>query len=1372
MAIQAKSRRRLLLLLALVLTAGGVGAALFASRHDALDEEARLARTSGIQAYEDGDYTQAVRALGRFLRRLDPDPEALLRYAQAILRLPDVNEEYVHSAMASLRRCIKMEPDNRLARRTLLDLYVQQRAYSEAIVQTDWFLEREADHEHALLVKAELLARMRRFEDAQAVLEPHTSPGSPRLRQHLEYLTILSLLETDPAEIAARAREVQQQHASDPRFQLLTAHAQLLAGEREKARAALALLVPIARTDANFGRTLMPHLDAARMPVEALDTLSAIPASDLDTLVRVEIVRRHWELGRRDLVPELVATWKTEPETMATPVLGYQALALSRLGRREEAAPLVEVLAGRKKQKLARGWTQLLRTVMDEASTSVADRILACREAVDTDPLNALSRFELGRAYRAAGEDELAIREFAEAARLAPSWSEPASVGANLLVKNGRLAEAIHSARVADALQTKDPGVALLLALLKSADQPGRSLQERLLLALDAADMVPTSVLPMRVSLLASLGRTDDAKRLIREALAAEHSTPDTLLACAGLSRVANLGLDEACIERCEALFGQLPATALMRARRLADREGAGAGLSLLSAQRTASEKDAASWDVAEASFLDATGDSAGAEKAWRRAADSGAAKPRLLRSILDRSAPWGDRAFVRDLIGKLRVATHEACLWWRIHEARHLLEAGGSEADAEKAVETLEWVIKAAPEQPDARLLLARAHDRMGRVQEALDQLLVARRHLAESVALELQIAGLHQRLGKGLSARNVLTRLLQGGRARARDRVAIAAMFARLGDGAAVAELLDPMDEATDAPAVTQRRAELYAAVGAHRKADRLIRVVLGKDENPRALLLAAGLAEMLNDSSRTEQLLERVRATTPDALVRERSLAAHHKRMGRIGLAEIHERRVVAFDGAEREDWLLLLSSLVRQGKSEALSAVVAKGVENGALAAESPPLKEAVLRIAASHPSRVALGVAYVEASGERRGVAERGLELLATAEGGELPDELRKLAGANAGFFELQLAVAEALQSARMYEDALTIYRTLKLQRPSSPEPARLMAYCYRALDRPMLAARAAQEWRDRSRAGRALEADIFLTEQSQANEALTLMEPYVEPAIARGHTKVLVLYGEALLRLGDRSRVDAFRRRSLSAKPGALRAWVFLAGLAAPMGHAELARAWLENDVFSGNAVPGELSIELAAAWQAIGRAQQDEGTAKRVTRLLERAAAGEPSAGDWERIGTIYELAGDTRRAEAAYREAVKRDRTRLVALNNLAMILVNAGKAEEALPLATALVRMRPRSAEARDTLAAAHRRLGALTAALREFEHARDLEPTNARWAVRILEVVHAQGDPQEAQRLLDELEAIYPRSAMTLPIRKAWDKVAAAIAAAGD
>ncbi|SDZ72912.1 tetratricopeptide repeat protein [Rubrimonas cliftonensis] len=257
--------------------------------------------------------------------------------------------------------------------------------------------------------------------------------------------------------------------------------------------------------------------------------------------------------------------------------------------------------------------------------------------------------------------------------------------------------------------------------------------------------------------------------------------------------------------------------------------------------------------------------------------------------------------------------------------------------------------------------------------------------------------------------------------------------------------------------------------------------------------------------------------------------------------------------------------------------------------------------------------------------------------------------------------------------------------------------------------------------------------------------------------------------GRALLAIGRPAEAVDAAERAIEAENGASAATLMLAARARlAAGEADAAAdaarrlvalhpdepaAWREQSTILG--ALGRYDAALAASDAGLARFPEDaamlRGRSLANLRLGRLDAAAADAAGaaavapDWLEprylLGVIEEARGDAVAAEAAYRAALAVAPDHALSLNNLAMLRLRAGAAEEALPLAQRSVSLAGVAATY-DTLAqvlAASDRLGEALGAQREAVRL-DANDIGAR--LRLATYVAASGDVEAARAVLRE------------------------------
>ena len=504
---------------------------------------------------------------------------------------------------------------------------------------------------------------------------------------------------------------------------------------------------------------MMRDLTRAGMSREMLRMLEGLPPPLLDRAMRTALADLLWQVDRADEIPGQVERWAAKPETLSNSTLGYLTLIHARDGRHEEAdraAGLIQDRRLKRTDRSAKAWAVLLGPIVAAGAdrAPARQRIEAAHAALRENPGFAVAWDMLAEAYREVGEDELALRSYFEAARLAPLWASPVERAAKVLLRAGALREASEASEQAILRSSRDPDILLLRTMADSEDDAslGDSPRERVRAALlHNADL--GSVPDVRRRALALLVMQDPhrpADDQVREfgqlVLEPEASTSrDTLLACADVaSRTAELRpLAQRCLKHYESKFGATPVLARSWADLAARTEddargidsppefGTEAGLQAFERCRArASDSGEPEWIAAKAVFLEGSrGDLHEARRAWLSLGDATIGSARLIRQALDSRAIWEKLEteevldFVKALTQQLKDLTGERALWYRLYEARLLVEAKG-DAAKKQAGEILEGLLLDMPEFQDARPVLAEVYRELDGEDAALDEL------------------------------------------------------------------------------------------------------------------------------------------------------------------------------------------------------------------------------------------------------------------------------------------------------------------------------------------------------------------------------------------------------------------------------------------------------------------------------------------------------------------------------------------------------------------------------------------------------------------------------------------------------------------------
>lgn len=159
---------------------------------------------------------------------------------------------------------------------------------------------------------------------------------------------------------------------------------------------------------------------------------------------------------------------------------------------------------------------------------------------------------------------------------------------------------------------------------------------------------------------------------------------------------------------------------------------------------------------------------------------------------------------------------------------------------------------------------------------------------------------------------------------------------------------------------------------------------------------------------------------------------------------------------------------------------------------------------------------------------------------------------------------------------------------------------------------------------------------------------------------------------------------------------------------------------------------------KAASPWSDLGSLLMSQGDLENAEKALRSAALyAEPGfAGPYYNLGNLLRLRGALTEAEQAYGEALARQPNHAGSLHNLALSLLERGRAQAALPLAQAQRTVAPDKADAHFLEGNILRSLGQLTAALACYDKAIALAPQHAPYHVNRGNLLTEQGRAVEA------------------------------------
>lgn len=1367
MAIRAKTRRRLVLLLAVTAIIGVLLTLFVTVRRAGIARELEQRRTAGIQAARDGRFLEALPHMDRVIRdrpeQADNDAELLYWFAQTqqAVPAPDGSAQHLRRAAIALKRVTELDPQNEQAARQLLDVLVELRQGSEALSTADKLLETDPDNPHLLHSRALALVWLGRFPEAAEALEQLIEQNPQHAMGPFLLAQVHVRLQRTPQQIVAWAADLEGRYPDEPRFDLLLAYAYRLAQDTAASRAAVSKLLDWTPTDPEIVTLFTRQLVATGYLDEALAVLRRADAAAANPEIRRQLAQRLWELGLHEQVLELLANLDPERRTTPPQLIAHKAMAHYALAQQQAGDALVAALEQRQRDPKARSWALALRAAAFESGQTHQAMDLA-RQATGLDADNVFAWWVLGQAYAQLGERDLAVENLRRAAGAAPLWPLPHIQMARLLAEGGRVNEAVQTAQWARTLAPRSiqAAIALVNAWAAAIDAGvNNQVDELLRLTTDllrAADTVPGDVLRIHATLLLRADRPGDAAAAIESALASDAPLADTTwLALAAISRRGNMGLEAACLARAERAGGRTPELLLRQAQAVRHEQGDEAALELIDqALAQASADDRYLWQAAKARFLSEI-DVERATAVWREIAADHRDNLRATQLILDAEPAWRDRELINQAIDRLRAQTGDASRAWRIYRARWLIGGSGSDSDYTQALSLLDNIMSASPDLVEPRLLAAVCHEQLGNFTQATEQLATAVNLRPTLLAPRLDYARLLLDQGQNVVATNQLDHVLAQADLVPALRRQAAALLARAGRIQRATAILEQMSEHDpDDQQSLLLLANLYRRAEEPQKAAAICAHLLENPSGPAVEFAADFYASrgQLREAHAAMDLLDGLDLPPGTAQLIRANFAIRHETVDQA-LTQLHQATRIA--PGSTHAWHGLLALSVKAGRGEEAVAAIdhgLKAIPQDEWLNRMRPHAALIRDYAADETARPVV-VALVEEPG-RTAEAVETLTTIRRAQQDAIPDDqlltqLRALANRYPRFLAVQTLVVRKLLAAGRSAEAANLAQRAMQAFPSSVEPAWMAAEALAAAGQWSEAMGVAQEWRRRS-SNRPLAADLMIAEAEiqldAADRAAQRMQQYVDRALANPEVfaPVLVRQARALIAAGAEQQAADLLAPLLSVNADWRETWVRLAVLAIE-NPADAAR-WLDQAAAATPDDDDRGQAMLARAWYTLGqRSGQQTFLDRGRDMLVQQANRPDATMLQLFNLALVFEMEDRLDEAEQWYRKALAVQPEATPVLNNLAMVKIKQGRdLRQAVDLAREALRLyRSDFPPYLDTMAVAYSGLGEHDKAVEALRRAVALDPATPDWRARLAKELAATGEREEAGRIAAQL-----------------------------
>jgi tetratricopeptide (TPR) repeat protein/DNA-binding SARP family transcriptional activator len=1197
---------RLVVLSASVIGAGALLGGAYTGMKIYRSHQHEQLKPKGLAALKAGELVPALNMLGSYLNWNQNDMEVLKTYAELREKLPQPGYRHIAEAIPLYRRLAAINPSDLSYRQKLLKLYFNGNMNTEMIQGGDELVRQVGPEllgkpqseltkmDVDELVNAEIQALQKKYAVAAGTGnwndEARTRYVDPMIDAlHYKTEALLRMLKPQDAEHAARELValdpkvpesgdllLRSMYASKDPQAAIVAQVNAVIKGREDQAASLILKARMyavqgdldaAKKEATRAAKLeMPTEELARSAADLLDRFeefdlargvidAAVAKFHSDDLQEEYFRRMIYREQYKQASDELGAIDISKRASLT----GLRIFAMWQYGeqltnagnkadgdhQKDSAKLLLKPLdlCAEKWDLRAKSWGDVLRLMYFTPKARERDLVDACKDAASGDIQNPLFAWLLGNALEATGDSNEAVRQWARASQLAPSWSRPLYTAAYHFMRVGDAVDALLLARKADVrLPDQKENLVLIAQAWGNAlgapnvDSPANLLK----FIADHPEQLKNDprVAPLRVVLLARTNQAAAAGSLVEEIIGRATAADGGLLLSLGAAcREARLEkrLQEACFAKYEQQQGPTVDVAVARCQQMliaakeaeskrntaqADARDATAAGDSAAAQRFTAEAAAQAavqkqmetaartefenrakvasgasdevrerWDLARCQLLEALKDPEAHDR-WKALADGRPQNLKLQWSTVSAASVHEDHALLGALLDRIKTLEIEPTLRWRVQKGDWLIREG-SAASLDKAVSLMRETAAAWQGSVQARQELAAAYVAVGNRSAALAELTRAAELEPQNVDVQLNLADLY------LQQKDVARATEQLKKATAvplseQQQLRAGMLLAQAGDRKASSDLLLNVSGSSN-PMVLQLQAQLLWQKGDKHGALPKYQRILDTDAAPQMIQQALGFFRSLQNDL-DPQLRQAGEEGLKTGLAKLGSIkgseAQRHFAMGSYyaqsgnyneGIPEL--AAAVKLDAGNEEYWRKLLAAQLAGNKiDDAL-----KTAADASTALQQDPT---CLVLANLGVNKVILNdfevrsyfALCISTAGNNRAINDVAavLRTAKSVDASELASQLQRLANANRDSVPLQVLAIQKLIRAGRIADALTQSQQAMLDNPTSPQPAYYTTLNLISLGRWSDALSAAQRWREIAPPTNSVDPDLIL----------------------------------------------------------------------------------------------------------------------------------------------------------------------------------------------------------------------------------------------------------------------------------------------------
>jgi len=1426
--MKAKTRFRLVILLAVCAAAGAAGGGFIAYRRHVNRVRDERNRAEGLAAFGAGNYSRAMELLGEYEQNHEQDTEVLYAMARARLRTPD-GSNFLGVAANWFGKVVELDPSNEDAQKSLLHIYQRMGpgARTETVSLANTMLPGERAKLEAIADKkgeaykaqcdtvvdilrakgTALFTSLDKFAEARQAYEEILDLRPLDIDAHQQ---ILRTIEKTPGKlprifdaVAAAARPataaetyvpyaklVLAAHPRDASAEVIASVAYLMGRDMEGAQAHVRLAATYPITDSDTLSCVVRAFDILNLFSEGTALLeSRVKANPTDDSRRDWTLRLFY-LDRFQEVLDSLNSFDLSAPGADADMMAAKAYALVRLGRNEEALPVLKIMQGHAPESRAAALGRFMEAYLldeksprkDRTQTSFDAMRAALAASLNDSPLAV---YLFGNANALRDNQNAAVGCWQQVERMAPVWADPYLQTSRNAYTSGRFDIAVENAYYAQLRlpESRETMVAFACAWARCVGPTDQANMRRVLdyvAKIPVGEGLEPTTLPIKILFLSRMNKKPQAVALVQQAMAQKPALEEGyLINLAQECLVAQLQLPgdgpkenklvDGVLAACESAHGLTANLAYFRAILLSlKQDGPSIGLKYLEGEYKKQPANDADWQLVWAKYLDMVHDPR-ARQAWLDIVAAHPEDPNIQWDAVQSVALEADFPAREAILNRLETLSSDR-VDLNLYRAKWILASNDKTPEGKpkaledqiKGVQAAEQLLKDALKingaSVEARMCHAKCLELLDgalhpgqppKLQDAIADVKVALTQAPNNTGLILEYTRLLLRQGEFSQVPALVSPVLAKDFPATDDQKWRAAQFlAEAGKiNEALAFLKSLPEGAGNEQILLLARLMLRTGDAELKNVEPLVGRMMEHPDMD-SVQFAADFYAGMNRPAEAQAALALLDKTAAPPVYREMARAAFYRTHGtgneadRAKEAEGHVLEAIRLDptnrDARRQLVVLRVLESDRAGVQEAIVSG-AKATKDQVLSdlagAENLPIFTRY--VDPSLPGLQDILISILGDVSESTGSMD-ALKILAHAQDANPPEmrsataqKLRPLADANPHDLALQMITIQVYASCGRIADAKAVADRAMEAFPNKADPAKVAASTMAALGQWDDVVARSQEWKRRAPFEAVLAdmsiADAYVNMGGRSADAMKTLDPYVERAKADPDH-----YG-AILMLEARALLQANRFDDARALMRPLNArgqnWCLdtLTLINDFVKNEKVASDWMaELDPL----IPAgtRMRAQFAQVWYNLGDKLNNRDFTAHSRDILQQIA-GDPKAPPEviTTLGAAYEVLGDARSAEVMYDRALKADAKQVLAANNLAMIYMRRGeKLDAALKLIDSAITLMPNFPSFHDTRAAVLNRQGNTAEAIKEAQIAIRLDSGNAEWQLTLLDL----------------------------------------------